>query len=148
MILISASIGTETWTVNTFGLLGATGENVTCRGTRTLGLFNGVDNFHTSGDCFKKDVVAIDVLTEDTLSFNRSLLFAVISFLGVALFFLVTVVAVSSYNLCARPYETYAGPIGLLVYLSTVGKNPVFTFLFVLLIRESSISISHGNCYK
>ncbi|XP_076815291.1 clarin-3-like [Clavelina lepadiformis] len=117
--LISASLGTETWAV--LDIQRSNSSSNPCDVKRQLGLFNGIDDYQTGRQCLTTGTEEYNVYSDDevTLRINSGILYAVIALSVVAILCGLFATAVAGYNLFDRPYETWAGPFGLLAYFTT-----------------------------
>ncbi|XP_078488363.1 clarin-3-like [Ciona intestinalis] len=122
--LLAAGLGTEEWTVIKI----SRETNAECVIQRTLGMFNGEDD--PSDKCFNKQTVLHEMFKTEKIAYNSgaqiaSLVFILLGILG-GLF----AMAISAYNIVSKPYETFAGPIGMISYFTS---GLVFTLIGIII---------------
>nr|XP_002130009.1 clarin-3-like [Ciona intestinalis] len=123
--LLATGLGTEEWTIIKI----TRDANAECVIQRSLGMFNGKDV--PSDKCFAiTEEVSHQMFNKSEIAYNSgaqmaSLVFILFGILG-GLF----AMAISAYNIVSKPYETFAGPIGMISYFTS---GLVFTLIGIII---------------
>uniref|UniRef100_H2YSY7 Uncharacterized protein n=1 Tax=Ciona savignyi TaxID=51511 RepID=H2YSY7_CIOSA len=124
--LLSAGLGTDEWSVIQLNKNESTDS---CIIQRKLGLFWGEDS-NIVPCIISPGKQQYNMFATTKIAYNSGVQIATIAFLGLGILSGLLALFISAYNLFSKPYETFAGPIGLMSYFSS---GLVFSLVAVII---------------